>query len=262
MARRYRDRGHEVIVAGRKSSDSIIEIDLATDQGVKFDMPHGVNLAIVAAGLTGFSAVARDPERSHAINVTNMQSLLTRICTQCPCMYISTSAVFDGSVAYPDEAALPSPQSLYAQQKYCVENFLLDRYEESAIVVRLTKVIHQQLELVEHWKVALIKGRRVNPFSDLVVSPISREYLSHALLSIASAGARGVLHLSGQRDLSYADLCEYFCKLWKCSPELISSIPSHVRADSLALCKFAALGMQRSAALGISPCPLDGSAFE
>ena len=257
LASYYNAQGHEVTIAGRDRLRCTVHLDLSSAMIAELTELPFVDLAIMAAGRTGFAAVGSDSVQSEQINVANTIRLLDKLCRRNPTIFLSTSAVFDGTVAFPDEDAAPNPDSVYAGQKLVVEHYLQSTFPSSALIVRLTKVMRLDVGLLAGWHSNLMAGSPVYPFSDFLLAPISPDYLAESLLLLAHASARGVYHLSGERDISYGMLCGRLCAEWGCDSQLV--VPHEGAGEACGVAyrpRFAAIGMTRSGRLGLTPCTI------
>ena len=139
-----------------------------------------------------------------------------------------------------------------------MEHHLLDEFPDRAMIVRLTKIVHPDLDLITNWRATLNAGTPVHPFADLVIAPISLQYLAASLLMLVNDGARRLCHLSGVADLSYADLCMRLCAGWGYDPKLVVPRASSATAQYFQYRpRFAALGMHRTRTFGVMPCPIE-----
>ena len=69
-------------------------------------------------------------------------------------------------------------------------------------VIRMSKVISHQVPIITKWLTALNNGETIYPFKNLLLSPISLNFVVSVL---ASNRFRGIVHISSEKQLSYAD---------------------------------------------------------
>jgi dTDP-4-dehydrorhamnose reductase len=58
----------------------------------------------------------------------------------------------------------------------------------------------------------LLEGAIIRPFRDLTCAPVPLEVVSECLIRLGSAERPGIWHLSGDRDVSYAELASELAK--------------------------------------------------
>ena len=140
-------------------------------------------------------------------------------------VYVSTDLVFDGTLGRPyteDDDARPIME--YGRQKLAGEGAVHDALA-SALVVR-TSLIYGGAEPSRHERVVLdtvdgVTGARF--FSDEFRSPAQVGDLATALLTLASSGATGVLHVAGADDVSRYDFARLVAAAAGCDPDTLES---------------------------------------
>lgn len=182
-----------------------LHLDLSDDPA-QWQPPAGVEAAFLCAAVTAIAACERDPAGTRLLNVERTVALARRLeAAGAFVVFLSTNQVFDGSQPQRAGDSPVCPQSEYGRQKAAAERLL----GESVAVVRLTKVVAPDTPLFRDWAAALRAGERVRAFTDLVCAPLPLGFVARALLTIGAARAGGVWQLSGERDLSYAELARY-----------------------------------------------------
>jgi dTDP-4-dehydrorhamnose reductase len=172
------------------------------------------------AGITSLSECHSRPEFTYNINVQSTINYLSQF-HKCGSriVYLSSNAVFDGSTQRQGTNSAPNPVSEYGRQKKQVERQLL-ALGERICVVRLTKVISCHLPLIKSWIRCLESGSKIFPFSDLYLSPISLNFATNA---IANDKLKGIIHISGNVQLSYYDLAMEIARALKLPMQLVQS---------------------------------------
>ena len=199
-----------------------IHLDLASPAG---DLDVDPCVAFLCAAVTSTKACADDPQGTRKINVDNTARLAERLLRSgTRVVFLSTNAVFDGTRAYERPDAQVCPKVEYGRQKADAERMILGM-GLGAAVVRLTKVVSGSTPLVSAWASALRNGRAIQPFSDLPVCPLSLGHAVEAMLAIAQAELDGVFHLSGARDITYAEFALALAQSIGADPRLIQPIP-------------------------------------
>ena len=170
-------------------------------------IPPNVTVAFFLAGITSLDFCRKNPEQSYKVNVINTIQLMERLINNNVfVIFPSTNQVFDGQKPAHKETDAVSPLTQYGIQKAEVEKYLLKR-EESGCIVRLTKIAESLLPLLIEWKNKIGQNIPVGPFSDMIFSPISLDSCIDGMISIARKKPHGIFHFSGDKDMTYAELC-------------------------------------------------------
>lgn len=226
-----------------------IPLDLAAPPS-GWKLPEA-DVALLCAAMTGLKNCVEQPIISHRINVEHSVALARRLGEQGTfVVLLSTSAVFAGDKPFMPEHAATSPLGAYGRQKAEAEQALLESGFPVA-AVRLTKVLSGMTPLVRGWLDNLQQGREIAAYRNLLFAPISLRYAIEALLTIAEKCEPGIFHLSGNRDLSYADFARDMARALGYDECRVR--PETAPAD-VNLPRHAALGMESThARLGLSP---------
>ncbi len=185
-----------------------------------------VDVAFLCAAETSQINCAQDPEGSEIINVASPFVLARQLVADGAfVVFLSSNAVFDGKTSFRREDERVSPQTTYGQQKARAEQLLLDLGGRIAIC-RLAKVFFPGLPLLEGWRKSLACGDAIRPFSDMVVAPVSMDIVRQSLARMAEVQCGGIFHLSGSRDVTYAELASYAAKRMGVSETLVCPISS------------------------------------
>ena len=139
-------------------------------------------------------------------------------------VFPSTNLVFDGSVPKRKATDPVSPRLEYGKQKAVTERQLL-RMGGPVSVIRFTKVIPKQYSLFEDWRQALLAEESIHPYSDLMVSPVPLDLALNVFTQIRNERLSGITHVSGTRDVSYADIALHIAKHLSADEELIQARP-------------------------------------
>ena len=205
-------RGHQVTVAGRrKIAERYIEFDLAVHSPNRL-LAALPEVVVFSAAMTGFKQVESNLALSESINVLSTIKTLDVLQQVAHVVFLSTSAIFDGTIAYPSEFVTPRPVTAYANQKLRVEKFLQEKDDSNFSIVRLTKVLNSNAPILKSWQAQLTAGQTIAPFEDIIVSPVSLSYTLTSLAEISEKKLSGIFHLSNMQDFSYADIARLYCK--------------------------------------------------
>ena len=212
----------------RDSSEGTLFLDLLDLGSVDALDVSCFDIAYICAGLSTYADVDANPSASRSINVTNTLRLCERLLQAgCSVVFLSTAAVFDGERPGQDETDPVCPGTLYGRQKAEVEAALMksDMAAQGHVkIIRLSKVMAADMPLIRGWRNSLTRGEAITPFMDLRLSPVSLGYVVNGLLKIGKIAHSGIFHLSGMRDVTYAEIANQLALRWGFSPGLISAV--------------------------------------
>jgi dTDP-4-dehydrorhamnose reductase len=196
-------------------------------------LPASIATAYLCAAVTSLAACRQDPSGSRQVNVQRTVEVARMLAGGGAfVVFLSTNLVYDGSVAFRSAQDPTCPRTEYGRQKADAERHLLALGDHAA-VVRLTKVLSGQMPLFSRWRSALGKGETIQPFSDLVMAPVSLPFAVYALTQIASLRRPGIFQISGNRDVSYAEAARHLAGRLGASPELVQPVPSQQAGTTL-----------------------------
>lgn len=120
---------------------------------------------------------------------------------------MSSNSVFNGNEKLPNENSRLQPSSEYGRQKQAIEGLLADLPSQvgqhGIAIVRLTKVVSSRIGLVGEWLERLRNGERCVAYNDLIISPLSLNYVISSIMKIINYRRSGIFHLSGESDITY-----------------------------------------------------------
>lgn len=182
---------------------SVNALDLAAPS-VSWNLPPRVAVAYLCAAVTSGEECRRSPEVTRLVNVERTLDLARMLRDRgALVVFLSTNQVFDGSRPHRLAEDRPCPETEYGRQKAEAEAEILAL---GGAVVRLTKVFTRPPALFRSWADALAAGETVAPLADMVFSPVPPGVATDALVAVGSRRARGVVQVSGERDVSYAEV--------------------------------------------------------
>ncbi len=238
-----------------------VRLDLSATTPKLF-LPQPVHSAFVCASVTAMRACEAQPAETKRVNVTNTLRIVEQLLERGTFVqYLSSSAVFDGTQAFPREHEPGCATTEYGRQKAEVEARLLelDGGRGQIAICRLSKVIAHGVPAIARIVQALEAGSRIEAFSDLALSPVSVSYAVDSLLAVARRRLGGIFHFSGETELTYADLARTLAgHLWA-AESLVTAVTAADRGIvPLFRPVHPALGMAGTTArLGILPQTLD-----
>jgi len=186
-------------------------LDLAGDIG-QWRPPRPVSVAYLCAAVTSIDECRRDPTRAFRVNVENTVALARSLAeADAFVVFPSTNLVYDGSAPCRNADEPPRPAAAYGRHKAEAERGLL-ALDRPVAVVRFTKLVARQFKLFQDWVSALRRGRAIHPFSDMVFAPLPLQFAVEALLGVAASRLSGILQVSGERDVTYAEAAEFIAR--------------------------------------------------
>jgi dTDP-4-dehydrorhamnose reductase len=221
--------GKSVVSTTRRretTGSSRLFLDLSGDVD-EWELPARVSVAVLCAGVTKIEECQRDPASTSHINVVSTVKLARRLTAAGAfTVYLSTNQVFDGSMARRRPHDLPSPQTEYGKQKAQVEREIAALGSDAVSIVRLTKVFGSKPQLLEGWINSLRHGDVIHPFRNMLISPVSLDFVVSALERVIDRRLPGILHVSGDTEISYAEVAYYLAKKLGIAAHLVQPVDS------------------------------------
>lgn len=191
-----------------------IFLDLTQDISCGF-VPEGITAAFLLAGVTSLDYCKKYPELSYRVNVSNTIKLVDKLKEKnIFIVFPSTNLVYDGEKPCRKESDPVFPLTEYGRQKAEVERFLLTLGPLSCIV-RFTKIAESLIPLLIEWMNKLNMNEPVYPFLDKLLSPIPLVICTQGMITIAKNRYTGIFQFSGDRDITYDQLCYYLANRLK-----------------------------------------------
>lgn len=211
ISERLRSLGHRVLETKRQSSDGSPSLDISAMTG-SWTPPSGVATAYLCAAVTSQRVCRVSFDEAYAVNVTNTVLLARRLVDAgIFVVFPSTNLVFDGSRPHEQANAARCPRTAYGRMKADAEQRLL-AIGGGIGIVRLTKVVHSHLPIFVQWRSTLSRDADVHPYHDVVFSPLLLREAVSVLITAGRARAEGVMQVSAQDDISYAEACRLLAK--------------------------------------------------
>ena len=209
LAEKLRLGGSNVVTTTRRLG-SIPEGSVRLDLGLNFNLsscycPQSGSVAFFCAGITDMLLCETDSRSSIRVNVTNTLALAEKLCAAgVKTVFLSSNAVFDGTIMKPEESFSVCPTTEYGRQKVAAERGLL-ALTDSIVIIRLSKVLTAAVGIAERFIKQLMANETCRAFDDLRMSPISLSYVVDAIVAIANSKSSGVFHLSGAEEMTCAE---------------------------------------------------------
>ncbi len=249
LVEQLRHAGARIYGTTRRSEsvdESNLYLDLAEDvSGVKY--PEQIDAAVICAGVTKLEACRRDPSTTARINVQAVSAIANKLAEMgARVIYLSSNAVFDGTrpQRLPDDTL--SPVTEYGRQKAEAER-QLSALGEAVTIVRLTKVLEPRAGLLTRWAQTLGRGETIHPFEDMVMAPVPLDFACNVLRRLIASRLPGIVQVSGERDVTYAEVARHIARSVGAMSELVEpinskeagvppeSVPAHTTLDTTRL---------------------------
>jgi dTDP-4-dehydrorhamnose reductase/SAM-dependent methyltransferase len=210
LAERLRGEGWSVATTSRhaeRCGGAVLHFDLAAGS-------HALPLAqfgsvVLCAAVSSMARCEQEAAECERLNVHNTLKLAEdSLAAGCFVVFLSSTAVFDGSKAFagPDEP--PAPASNYGRFKLAVEQRLLDKAPARAAILRIGKVIGPRTPFLQQWEAAAAAGQPVRAFTNKLLSPLPLEQAVDGLLRLLEARQGGLYQLGGEGELSFYEFAQ------------------------------------------------------
>lgn len=224
-------------------ANGAIFFDLSQDEGNWPEWPQ-FRTAVVCAGIGNLEACRRDLTARH-VNVDQTLKLFRKFHEMgCFTVFLSTNLVFDGETPFRRAEEGMCPMTAYGRQKAEVEGRLSD--PRSTAIIRLTKVFHRGMPIVQQWMRSLQAGQPVSAFVDYICSPIPLSMVVRGLAAIAEGCLGGMWQFSGSEDVSYADIARHFASRQDSSKSLVRPVSARLGGQIEHLPRHATLDTSRA----------------
>jgi dTDP-4-dehydrorhamnose reductase len=219
-----------------------------------WECPRPVTAAVLCAAVTKGDDFARDPEGAARVNIVGIPQLISKLQFQgAYVVFLSSSAVFDGSCRFVHADAPLTPLTEYGRHKAVVERQVLEFGGRSA-VIRLSKVLEPGFPLFQQWIESLRKGDIIHPFSDHHFAPVPVRFVAAVLERLLESRCSGVLQVSAREEITYAQAAHYIAACLGAPQDLVRPISSRENRPDLVLPGHTTLDIQRlSDELGLEP---------
>ena len=219
---------HLPVVGTSRRKDAAKDSCLYLHIGEKEDAwecPNDIGSAVLCAGVSKIQECASRPNDTWRINVDGIAAVARKLVDRGAfVIFLSTNQVFDGTLPFTPPESPPAPLTEYGRQKAEVEHRLIEMGDSTAIV-RLTKVFGPGNSLLRHWADLLRRGQVVEPFYDMAIAPVPLTCVVSVLTLLLLSRTPGIFQISGDRDISYADVALL-------GVEALNASPSQVRPVS------------------------------
>ena len=186
----------------------------------EWEIPENIDTVFFCACVSSLKFCRLNPISSNFVNVTNTLFLIRRFSERnIHTVFPSTSMVFDGTTPNNKIKGKTNPLTVYGKQKLQVEDCLKKLPRTS--IVRLSKVLGNEVELFGDWVKKLNDCRTIHTFADLRISPIPLEFAARFMVSVAQNRYFGTFHAGGNKDVSYYEISTEIAEKLGVNPALV-----------------------------------------
>ena len=167
-------------------------LDLSRDPGC-WNVPVHLDWVFVCAGMTSRAECEKQPHLSRWTNVGGSLRLARHFLSR------GARVVFFGT-------DLPPEAGEYAKQKEELRRQLAQL--AGSVWIRLGKVVHPRLSVLQSWKESLAQGAPLEAYESVRIFPVSPEAIAHGCLHLVASRQRPATALVWQttRSMTYVEL--------------------------------------------------------
>lgn len=201
----YRSLGEAAEVSSRRRERASCFLDLRDPDFAPLERTR-YDVAFLCAAVTSLQACQSEPAGTALINVDNTIELMCRLADRgTHLVFLSSSQVFDGEAAAPDEEDATNPRNQYGMQKLAVEQAIARRRLPAA-VLRVTKILGTRpAGIFRDWVQALGRGEVICGATNMSLSPVPVGDVASVARSLAIGRHRGIWHFGARDQLTYFD---------------------------------------------------------
>ncbi len=196
------------------------------------ESPDKISHAIILLGDTNPETCAEDAEKSNALNVDSIKSILKELKKlKIKPVFTSSEFIYDGKKGNYDENDPPNPILLYGMQKLKIEKFIQDNFNDF-IILRLAKVYGSDKgdkKLIMDWLKSIKNNKTISCASDQRFSPIYIEDVVKAIIKIVGKNPNGIFNLGSEKSYSRLEILNILIN----SIRIFSQIKINITARSI-----------------------------
>ena len=178
---------------------------------------------INCVALADIDKCEKNPELALWAN-TEIPKILAKYCQEfgISLIHISTDAVYDGKVSFPNEEIKTNPISIYGETKALAEEHIMKICQESYIFrVNFVGTSIAKLSLFDYFFENLIKGKICPGYTNVFFTPIYARVTTQLVVDISNNEAPGLYHLVGKRKVSKFEFGRKVAQEMNLEPSLV-----------------------------------------
>ncbi len=165
-------------------------------------MPTNV---FVCTGISDINFCEKYPKKTWNLNVKLTLDLLKKFYKLgSHITYLSSEMVFNDEFQNPDIYSTKKPITQYGKQKSKIENEIMS-LGKSITIFRMSKVVSINYNFFYKWMENIKNKKLIEAFSNYYLSPISLDY---TVRNILKENLNGVVHLTGEKNVSYYEFAK------------------------------------------------------
>jgi dTDP-4-dehydrorhamnose reductase len=219
----FRAQGYDVVATSRRADaerNGFVTLDLRRLPASM--QPYRADVAFVLAAQTSIATCERNPSETRAVNVTATAELVRTLVEMGTFVCVpSTTLVFSGAQAYQQPADPVQPVTEYGRQKAEMEARVAEIAGARACIVRIGKVIADDVPLFKDWVERLQTDRSIEAFANAVMAPVSRSAVVDLFERIARMQRPGIFHFTATSDITYLDAAQQLARRLGAAPGLV-----------------------------------------
>ena len=166
---------------------------------------------IICAAITNIAECEENPNLCKKINLINTIRLIDNvIANDSFVIFLSSSAVFDGTQSFYKHTDETNPISEYGKCKNSVEEHIKNYVNKKGCVLRFTKVISKETPFIKRWESESEKGLFIKAYSNKFISTISIESAVSAIQLLINTKKSGIFQLGGSEEVSYFNYAQSY----------------------------------------------------
>jgi dTDP-4-dehydrorhamnose reductase len=193
-------------------------------------LPRSADAACIFVSVARLRDCDADPVGSAQINVAQAIRLIDKLIGDGTyVLFLSSNQVFNGEIPHVPPDTPICPLSEYGRQKAEAEAAIRQRMAQGAPlgILRLSKVLSPNLQLIQRWIEALLSGKPVQAFDDMAIAPVPIDLATAAIGALLQDRLPGVYQLTGPRDVTYAEIGRHLASEIGVSAKLIEPVSTY-----------------------------------
>ncbi len=171
--------------------------------------PETISTAVILLGDTNPETCAENPEKSNALNVESIKSIIKELIhLNIKPVFASSEFVFDGTKGSYIETDPANPILLYGKQKLEIENYLKENCD-NYIITRFAKIFGTEpgdKTLFTNWLESISQNQTIKCANDQIFSPVHIKDVVESIIKLIENDCNGTYHIASSKPYSRLDL--------------------------------------------------------
>lgn len=232
-------------------NENIYFLDLLSDKfEQQLELLPPVDIVVYCAAVTKLTSSQNNQKACISANVHSTSKIMEKYQNSYN-IFLSSSRVFSGDESFVSPNGILDGDTVYGKSKAVIEFEMLKKLSHFAIV-RITKVISASNSFFTSRIQKCFEQVECDAFKNLTISPVSLSWLTQQIYKIICNEYCGIIHLSGENDVSYYHSLEWLCKRLKVDGRYVKSIDGNLK--QLGLGPYSSLSMELNPKGLTAPC--------